>query len=95
MITSLYSLIILKNIGLGINTLPIHNWIGQAKIMQKTQGRYIFMGNSSAYQVNQQYSLIIEVDQFGYDPQSILIKGLHAKLPLLCTILATISFPFS
>ncbi len=58
----------------GIASTPTSNWIGESHIIPTALGEYNITCNTSAYQVNQLHSLIIEVDEVGYESQSILIK---------------------
>jgi len=63
-----------KKSGDGITTTPIVNWNGDTHTVMDDPGEYNITCNSSAYEVNKLHSLIIDVDEYGYEPQSILIK---------------------
>ena len=87
--------------GTGIDTMPSHNWLDDTNIIQTALGRYNITCNSSAYQVNQQHSLIIDVSEFGYTPQSILVKiaviernATLGDMNLNQTATSSISYPF-
>jgi len=60
--------------GNGITTTPTNNWIGETYTIMTALGIYNITCNTSLYQVNQLHSLIVSVDEYGYEAQSILIK---------------------
>ncbi len=63
-----------KNSGIWIDATPINDWLGETYTIQIAQGQYILTCNTSVYEVNKLYSLVINIDQIGYISQSILIK---------------------
>ncbi|MGQ4875212.1 MAG: hypothetical protein ACP6IY_14190 [Promethearchaeia archaeon] len=63
-----------KTTGQGIITTPIIHWIGEYHTTMIQPGIYILECNSSAYEVNKIYTLLIEINQTGYQTQSVLIK---------------------
>ncbi|MHA1147894.1 MAG: hypothetical protein ACTSR8_06580 [Promethearchaeota archaeon] len=60
--------------GNGIDTTPTNNWLGETYIEMGDIGEFNITLNSTLYAVNQIHSLIIDVDETGYESQSILIK---------------------
>jgi len=63
-----------KKTGNGIVTTPTTNWIGDYSTIMTSPGGYNMTFNTSAYEVNKLHSLIINVNELNYEPQSILIK---------------------
>jgi hypothetical protein len=63
-----------KNSGVGIGTTPTHDWAGDASMIQTAQGQYVLTCNTSEYEINKLYSLLVDVAEIGYISQSILIK---------------------
>ena len=63
-----------KTSGVGIETTPTNNWLGESHTTMITSGVYIITCNTSLYAVNKTHSLIISVVEFGYEPNEILVK---------------------
>jgi len=61
--------------GNGITATPTNNWNGESHIIMTAPGEYSITCNTSLYAVNQIHSLIISVDEYGYEqPPDILVK---------------------
>ena len=60
--------------GAGIITTPTNNWLGETNTIMVMDGVYEIECNTSVYEVNKLHSLLINVDEIGYESQSILIK---------------------
>ncbi|MCJ7650593.1 MAG: hypothetical protein MUP85_18435, partial [Candidatus Lokiarchaeota archaeon] len=60
--------------GNGIVTTPTSNWLAEYSTIMISPGVYNMTFNSSAYEVNKIHSLIINVNEPNYEPQSLLIK---------------------
>jgi len=61
--------------GNGITATPTNNWNGESHTIMTAPGEYSITCNTSLYAVNQIHSLIISVDEYGYEqPPDILVK---------------------
>ncbi len=61
--------------GNGITATPTNNWNGESHTIMTASGEYSITCNTSLYAVNQIHSLIISVDEYGYEqPPDILVK---------------------
>ncbi|MHA2100603.1 MAG: hypothetical protein ACW99A_18160, partial [Candidatus Kariarchaeaceae archaeon] len=63
-----------KNSGNGIDTIPQYNWIWDSYITQTSTGKYKLTCNTSAYEVNQLHSIILDLNKFRYESQTALIN---------------------
>ncbi|NHJ24831.1 MAG: hypothetical protein EAX89_09665 [Candidatus Lokiarchaeota archaeon] len=63
-----------KITGNGIITSPQHNWIGDYHTIMVNPGVYYISFNSSLYEVNKFHSLIINLNETGFEQQTIIVE---------------------